>query len=343
MTPLRIGIAGPGAIGQTHADAIRAIPGLQLAAVAGGTHAQRARCAVSGFQTVQEMLAATALDAVAICTPSGAHLAPALASLQAGRHVLVEKPLCTDPAEAALLVRTAAALNLVCATVSQRRLEPQHALLKSLLDTGLLGQTRLIEASVHWFRPDSYYAEKPWRTDPSQGGGSLFNQGIHSLDLMLFLLGPVTRVQAMTGTLGHTLPVEDTCLATLLFAQGAMGLLATSTALPPGRPATLRLFTGLGSCELENDRITRWEFPGVPQPLDGGGTGDGASDPMAIGLAGHIAQWQDFAAAIRHGTPPSSTGQDGFEAVRTVAAIYRSAEQHRAVGPAEFPLDAEPP
>ena len=190
---------------------------------------------------------------------------------------------------------------------------------------------------MHWYRSDAYYAEKPWRGDPAHGGGSLFNQGIHNLDLMLWLFGQAASVQAMVGTLGHAVAVEDTTSANLRFASGAFGSIVTSTALPPGSPAILRVFTDRGSCELVHDTITRWDFPGVEQPADGGGPVSGASDPKAIGVAGHVAQWRDFLAAIREQRPPATSFRDAFDAVRTVAAIYRSASEGRAVSLTEFP------
>ena len=138
--------------------------------------------------------------------------------------------------------------------------------IKALLDAGHLGQPRLIEAAIHWYRSDAYYAEKPWRSEAEHGGGSLFNQGVHNLDLMLWLFGAVDSVQGKTTTLGHAHAVEDTTAALLSFASGALGVIVTSTALPPGRPAMLRLFTDRGSCELANDSIVRWDFPGIAEP-----------------------------------------------------------------------------
>lgn len=337
-SPLRIGLVGPGAIGETHARAIRALDETVLTAIAGGTPEQVAACAdgetVSAYDTTDAMLADAGIDAVVICTPSGAHHDAALAAIKAGQHVLVEKPLCVDPTEAAALVRAADDAAVVCGVVSQRRLEPQHEAIKALLDAGSLGSIRLVEAAVHWYRSDAYYAEKPWRGETGHGGGSLFNQGVHNLDLMLWFAGEVASVQGKTATLGHRLAIEDTTAALLTFASGALGIIVTSTALPPGQPAALRLFTDRGSCELAHDRIIRWDFAGVPQPESPQSAGSGASDPKAIGIDGHVAQWRDFVGAVRQGRKPSVPFRDGFEAVRVVAAIYRSAEDGRAVSPA---------
>ena len=337
MPPLRVGLVGPGAIGEIHARAIRELDETVLAAIAGGMPEQVAACAngeaVAAYDTTEMMLAYARIDAVVICTPSGAHYGATLATIRAGKHVLVEKPLCVDPVEAAALVRAAEGGGVICGVVSQRRLEPQHEAIKALLDAGGLGRLRLIEAAVHWHRSDVYYAEKPWRGETRHGGGSLFNQGVHSLDLMLWFAGAVDSVQGKTATLGHRLAIEDTAAALLTFANGSLGVIVTSTALPPGQDARLRLFTDRGSCELAHDRIIRWDFPGVAQPASPQGAGSGASDPKAIGIEGHIAQWRDFVSAVETGRAPFVPFRDGFEAVRIVAAIYRSAENGRAVSP----------
>jgi predicted dehydrogenase len=339
MPDLRVGLVGPGAIGQTHAAAIAAVPGLVLAAVAGGTPEQLATlpAGVPRFPDAAAMLAGGPLDIVAITTPSGDHFDPARAALARGCHLLVEKPLAVDPGEAARLVALARRAGVVAGTVSQRRLEPQHLDIRAKLASGALGRPRLIEANVHWWRSDDYYREKPWRGEIAHGGGSLVNQGIHSLDLMMWLLGPVHAVTAQTATLGHALPVEDTTAAVLTFASGAIGTLLTSTATPPGRPAGLRLFTDRGSFELAQDQTVRWDFADVPPPPAASGIASGAANPAAIGIQGHVDQWQDFLAAIRDGRPPAVTLQDGCDAVRVAAAIYRAAAEGRSVAVAEFP------
>lgn len=344
MNELTVGLVGPGAIAATHAAAIAAVEGLRLTAVAGGDDAAAGALAATarGFATVEAMLAAAPPDIVVVTTPSGAHFHPARAALEAGCHVLVEKPLCVDPTEAARLVGLAAARGRVAGTVSQRRCEPAHRHIAALLAEGALGRLRLIEADVHWHRSDAYYAERDWRRETAQGGGSLANQGVHSLDLMLFLAGPVAHVSGHAATIGHDIPVEDFTSALLAFASGAQGVLVTTTATPPGRPAGLRLFTDRGACALEQETVTHWDFPGVAPPPPPSAAGSGASDPKAIGVAGHVAQWTDFRDAVREGRQPAITFADGCAAIRVCAAIYRSAAEGRRVALAEFPDSLAP-
>ncbi|MBL8589794.1 MAG: Gfo/Idh/MocA family oxidoreductase [Methylobacteriaceae bacterium] len=333
-----VGLVGPGAIARAHAAAVAAVDGLRLVAVAGrGGEQIAADFGARAFADHAAMLAAGAPDIVVVTTPSGDHFAPAAAALAAGCHVVVEKPLAVDPQEAARLAGLARATNRVCATISQRRYEPAHQAVKALLDSGALGELRLIEADVHWWRSDAYYAEKPWRGEVAQGGGSLFNQGVHSLDLMLFFAGRVERVAAMAATVGHRIDVEDMTAALLRFESGAQGVLVTSTATPPGAEAGLRLFTSRGFCALEQDRIARWTFEGVAAPETTSAGVSGASDPGAIGIVGHVQQWTDIRDAIRASRPAAITFDDGAAAARVVAAIYRAAAEGRHVALAEFP------
>ncbi len=334
MEAIRIGLVGPGAIGAVHRDAIAATEGVVLAAFAGGSPETRARFAATtdaaGHETAEGMIAAGGLDAVVIATPGGLHDAPAGAALAAGLHVLVEKPLATDLDAARALTRLARASGLVCATVSQRRFEPAHRYLHRHLQAGALGRPLLIEAHVHWHRDAAYYAEKPWRRTELHGGGSLFNQGIHSLDLMLWLGGPVRSVIAQTANMDGAEAAETLCQALLVFDSGARGALTTTTATPPGRPATLGLFTDRGHALLHQSAVAEWTLP-VPPPPDAAGPASGAARPLDIGLAGHVAQWRDFRDAIRHRRPPAIGFADGLAAVRTVAAIYRAAATGRRV------------
>lgn len=337
---LTVGLVGPGAIGRTHAAVVGQIDGLELTAIAGG---ERDRVVaefghqISHFDDVETMLSQSRPDIVVITTPSGDHYLPARAALRAGCHVLCEKPLTVDAGEAARLVALAEEKGCVAATISQRRFEPVHQYISRLLASGRLGKLRLIEADVHWWRSDAYYVEKPWRGSLEQGGGSLANQGVHSLDLMLFFAGRVASVAAMTSTVGHAIGVEDLAGALLAFESGAMGVLVTSTATPPGNAAGLRLFTDRGNCAIEQEDVTLWNFEGIPKPPAASGAGSGASDPGAIGLAGHITQWTDFRDAIRAKRAPAIGFTDGAAAARVVAAIYRAAAEQRHVSLAEFP------
>lgn len=329
MAVLRVGILGLGSIGATHARVLSEFTDqVRLTAASGG---QQGRPAEMGHAEVdhvgpEELIEHPHVDLVVICSPSGLHAEHALAALNAGKHVVIEKPLALTVENAEAVVSTAADRGLFLSAISQRRLEPQHVHLKRLIDAGALGRPVLGETFVHWHRDDGYYAHADWRPKRDHGGGSLMNQGVHNVDLLRWLLGPVSAVTGQYATLGHDMDAEDTTVATVRFRSGALGVAVTSTATPPGQPARLALFTSLGGAEFSHTDLVRWDFRGVPPPPALTGVASGAADPTAIGLSGHREQWQDILDSLRTGRTPAVTGEDAVETVRLLCAIYQAAE-----------------
>ncbi|UKJ66142.1 Gfo/Idh/MocA family oxidoreductase [Cellulosimicrobium cellulans] len=344
-----VGIVGMGSIGVLHARALRDLaPRARLVAYSGGA-ALDEDLTPSG-RAVQvapdEVVRHEGVDVVAVCTPSGSHARLALAALEAGKHVVVEKPLAVTVEDAVLVERVARERGLVVSMVSQRRFEPQHQALRRALDDGALGELRLVATHVPWYRDDDYYAAAAWRSSAAEGGGSLMNQGVHNVDLLRWLCGPVESVTAQAGTLARAAgPVapgpgdddtaEDTTVATLRLASGALGVVTTTTATPPGFPATLALHGSRGSVELAQDEVLRWDVPGVPPPASGSSAG-GAADPLAIGHAGHRTQWERVLAALDGAVPPPVGAADAVETVRLLCAIREAAATGRAVRPADL-------
>lgn len=343
-TPLRVGILGYGAIGRTHHRAISECEGVEVVA------ANRSRTdattgeldeALTWCADAEELIDTVDVDVIAICTPSGSHATLAIDALQAGKHVVVEKPLCTELEAGGRAVRLARDSGLLLSVISQRRFEPQHIHLRGLLDKGTLGRPILGEALVRWYRGQDYYDSAPWRGTLADDGGVLLNQAIHVIDLLCWLLGPVAEVSATTATLGHEMEAEDTAVATLRFESGALGVIAASTATRPGLPAELNLFFERGAIGVHDDQIVRWEVPEpASTPPAGGGTGSGAADPAAVTALGHLRQWRDIVAALREGREPAVTGEDGLATAAIVLAAYESARIGRPVRPAAAEIAA---
>lgn len=334
---VRVGLLGLGTIGVSHAKALAELRHrAQLVAFSGG---DGEKAADAGWpeavqSSPQELLAREDLDVIAICTPSGAHAENALAALGSDHHAVVEKPLALTAAEADRIVSLAESRGLSVHVISQRRLEPEVQAVRRALEDGLLGPLRLATTHVHWWRDESYYSAAPWRGDARAGGGSLMNQGAHNVDLLRWLAGPVEAVTAQSATLAHEPGTEDTTVATLRFASGALGLISTSTATPPGSPATLTLHCARGVVEIGQGELLRWDVDGVPAPqIDAAGTGIGvgASDPAAIGIAGHVQQWTEILDAVQEGRDSSIPGRDGAETVRLLEAITAAAATGRTV------------
>lgn len=340
--PFGVGLLGLGTIGTSHARALDALRDrAQLISYSGGTPEQAADTGwpTAEQRTPEEVLADDRVDLVALATPSALHAQQALDALDAGKHVVVEKPLAMTFEDAELVVERATRRGLQIAVMSQRRLEPEVVALREAIEAGQLGAIRLATTHVHWWRDPSYYEDAPWRGE-ANNGGSLLNQGVHNVDLLNWLAGPVQSVTAQQGTLAHATEAEDTTVATVRFTSGALGLISTSTATPPGSPATLTLHCERGVVEIGQGEILRWEVDGVPAPRiepAADTIGVGASNPNAIGIAGHIQQWDDVLTALATQSTPSITGRDGADAVRLLDALTTAAATGRLVTLQENP------
>lgn len=320
---IRVGILGLGAIGRTHARCIAEFgPALELI---GYTSRRDAPSEIVG--AARRMGAADLLreiDLAVVTTASDLHAEHAFAAITAGVGVVVEKPIATTADQARGLVAAWRTSGLFGAAIAQRRFEPQHQEIKTLLDSGVLGTPRLAEVSVCWWRSPDYYAESPWRKK-APGGGVLMNQALHSVDLLVWLLGPARSVTALTGNLAHDLACEDTSVVAVQTTSGAMACIIASTATPPGHPAMLRIHTSRGSFALRQSAVVEWNYPNVASPRGTPGVPGGAARPDAIGLEGHLAQWHDIVDSLTLGRPPAISLADGLDAVELVDASYRSA------------------
>ncbi|MGH8020302.1 MAG: Gfo/Idh/MocA family protein [Opitutaceae bacterium] len=344
-SPVRFAIIGAGAIAAFHARAIAATSGAKLMAV---HHPQRAKAEVfageHGGEPVSELdrlLGRADVDVVCITVPSGLHGDIAIRALEAGKHVLCEKPLEITTARIDAMLAAAERSGKVLAGVFQNRFADGAQHLKRALERGRFGRLSLCSAYLKWWRDPAYYSDSTWRgTKAMDGGGALMNQGVHSVDLLQWLAGMPARVTARVKTLVHDIEVEDSAVACFEFPGGAMGVMEASTACYPGAPRRLEIMGEKGTAILENDRIIQWSFAeGEADDEAVLATGPsenpvgGAADPKAIGMEGHRRVVEDLAGALREGRPPLVSGQEARKAVAVIEAIHRSSETSKPVEP----------
>ena len=334
---MKFGIIGTGSIGRIHAAAIHAMDGGELHSVF--NHRAGAQDFGVTFHTdLAGFLTDPELEIVTIATPSGAHFEPALAALHAGKHVLCEKPLEITTARIDELAAAAEACGRTLAAILNRRFTPAMDAFKAACDGGRFG--RIVSAScyIKWFRDQAYYDSAAWRgTRALDGGGALMNQGIHAIDALLHLAGPVKAVRADTACLAHErIEVEDMAVAMLEFESGARGVIEGSTCSwsAAGHPARVQICGTEGSVFMADERFEVWDFknpePGdeaVQRELTGGAAGGlGANDPKAIACHQHRRNFEEVVAAIRDGREPGTSAREARKAVELIEAIYRSAE-----------------
>jgi UDP-N-acetyl-2-amino-2-deoxyglucuronate dehydrogenase len=328
-----IGLIGAGNISQTHAAAAAQIHAARVVAVCGRTRDRAERIAVhsgaSAYDDLGRFLEHRPMDLVVIGSPSGLHAEQGIAAAQHGLHVLTEKPIDTSTARADRLIAAAARAGVTLGVIFQDRMKPDIARLKALIDAGRLGAPILASASVRWHRPLDYYKGSTWRgIQALDGGGALMNQGVHTVDLLLWLFGPVRRVFGTVATRVHAIEVEDTAVATLEFASGAIGTIEAATSAYPGYARQIALTGSEGTVKLDGDRLAVIDL----RSPDAGdvvaaenAVSAAARSPVVADVSAHRAVFEDFIAAVAGHRQPSCDGAQGRASVAVVEAVYRSA------------------
>lgn len=335
---LGFGLIGYGAVAGMHARALQAIEGVRFVGVAGrngdkaAAFAEKYGGGMAAYGDVAELLKRDDVDVVVIATSSGSHAAYAEAALEAGKHVVVEKPLAMTSRDCDRLIALAERRGLHLAGIFQRRCEPSFELAKRMLDEGRLGRLLLVEAHTPFYRPQSYYDSADWRGTIAEDGGALMNQGIHQIDLLLWYGGEPVAVSGKADTVAHEMEAEDLGAAVVTFAGGTLGVVTASTSLAPGFPPSVKLFGERGAIWLEGSAIVHWSVPDVPAPPEPEKVSvEGGSDPMAISDANHRRQLELIAEAIAAGRAPSPSGREARNAVRLVEAVLESSRTGREV------------
>jgi predicted dehydrogenase len=340
-------IVGCGMIASFHLKALAEIKGARVVAVVDKVPAALERfkdkhklhCAL--YTTLEPALANPEVDIVIVSTPSGAHMEPAVAAAEAGKHVVVEKPLEVTLERCDRIINACDQNKVKLCTIFPSRFADSNRTLKEAIDAGRFGRLTLGETTCKWWRTQEYYDQGGWRgTMALDGGGALMNQAIHNVDLLLWMMGPATAVCGFTALLAHQrIEVEDTAVACLRFKNGALGVILATTSVHPGFPKTIAIHGDRGSAVIEQEDILQWTFtPEVPDDAkvrerfaQKVGASGGSSDPAAISHQGHARQLGDFVEAIQTGRPPLVDGREGRRAVEAILAIYQSQKSGRVV------------
>jgi predicted dehydrogenase len=272
-----------------------------------------------------------------------------VAAARAGKHVIVEKPLEITLKRCDTIIRACEKAGVTLSAIFPSRFHDSSQEIRRAIEAERFGRLTVGDSYVKWYRTQEYYDSGAWRgTWELDGGGALMNQAIHSVDLLLWFMGPVAEISAHTATLAHErIAVEDTAVATLRFANGALGTIEATTSVYPGYLKRIEIHGCSGSAVMEEEDIKAWDFAKkdrrdaaiqrkMSQQKSGGG---GASDPSAIGHHGHMLQFKDVLDAIGNGRRPAVDGAEGRRSVEVILAIYKAAETGRAV---KLPLRSDP-
>ncbi len=338
------GIVGCGAISKAHIESIKLIPEARLVGVV-DKFVEKAKAVGEGegcdyYSDYNDLLKRPDLDIVCVCTPSGLHAEPTIASAKAGKHVIVEKPLEITLEKIDSMIKACEENNVKLATIFPNRFKKATNYLWKKVQDGRFGKLIMGDAYIKWYRTPEYYSTASWRgTWTMDGGGALMNQSIHTIDLLQWMMGKVSSVVAYTDALLHDIETEDTAVAIVRFENGALGVIEGATSLYPGFPNRLEIHGSKGAAILENEKFTTWNFIDsdeqeeneIKRLSEAANKSTSFSDPMAFNFDPHRRQIEDMIAAIKEDRAPFIDGYEGRKAVEIIASIYRSSKEGRPV------------
>jgi predicted dehydrogenase len=338
---VKTGILGTGAIANKHAQAHENI-GFEVVACSNKTESRgrefATRWNAEFIADYRDLCRYPGLDFIDVCTFPDFHLEPVEVCAEIKRPIQVQKPIATNLETARQMLQTARQAGIKLGVVSQHRFDDSVLFLKRALAAGRLGKLLQADAYVKWFRTDEYYARPikgSWRTE---GGGALINQAIHQIDVLLYLMGPISTVNGLwqLGAL-HKIESEDIVNALLSYRSGATGVIQAATAFWPGYTERIEIHGTKGTAIISGDRLTAWDVredekanAADPAPVECD-VASGSSDPMSIRLTSFERQFQDFADSIRTGREPVVNGEEGYRALEVVLGIYQSCLENKSV------------
>jgi UDP-N-acetyl-2-amino-2-deoxyglucuronate dehydrogenase len=336
MAKIRFALVGAGMIGQLHARVISEMADAELVAVC-SRDLERAKALTDqygGEPTVnfEAMIAREDIDAVSICTASGEHALFGIPAAQAGKHVLVEKPIEISLEKADALIQACQDHGVKLGVIFQLRFLDGSREVKEAVERGVIGKLVMADCYMKFYRPQEYYDNSRWKgTVALDGGGALINQGIHGLDLLLHLAGDVASVKAYTAILAHeNIEVEDTCVACVKYANGALGVIQATTSIHPDFQQRIELHGTKGTIVLEGTEetwVSHWEtFDGGKRDVERREVHvSGAHAVLEEGGEGHRRQMDDFITSIQNDGQPQVNGAEGRRSLAVVRAVYASA------------------
>jgi len=335
MTVLKFGIIGAGNSANNITTALKLVPNAKLIAIAARNFEHTHKIAQEHeipnthcFIDYHEMLKIADLDVVIISLPHNLHYNATLDALNAGKHVLCEKPLAINLTQGKEMIAKAQKKHLILGTIFQYRFFDASQKAKEMIDSGQLGQLMHAQVNVLWSRDQDYYDKSPWRGKwATEGGGSLINQASHSIDLMIWLVGKPKTVFGVFGAKTHKIEVDDNAAAVVQFENGVYATIQTSTSLKPGYPSKINIFGTLGMISVDGNSLKYINKDGKEINQDFEKKVDSQNDPKLVSYDALSRQIKDYVDAVQNKRSPLVDGSEGLRAIEVITAIYASAGQ----------------
>jgi len=343
------GLLGAGLVAPFHGDSLTSSDKARLVAVAdlneerGRAFGERYGCTV--YKTLDELLANPEVECVNVLTPNAYHYDAVTAAANAGKHVLVEKPPAMTLRETASMIETCAKNDVKFGVVLQCRVRKPIQAMKAALAEGRFGKPLMCSTYMKWYRSEDYYFSDAWRRSRKSGAGVTIQHAFHYLDLCQYLMGPAKRVDARMENLAHpNVELEDTLLARVDWANGALGVVDASTALWPGTDLRVELNGETGTAIMIGERMDTWQFKDERPEDDeirsygSAAVGTAATGPTDFAYTDHQTVIEDMADAIRQDRAPLITAPTVRPTLEMALAMYLSAKRGE---PVDLPLESE--
>jgi predicted dehydrogenase len=324
-----------------HFSSIEMIPDLELNALCDINSKRLNESAekfkIRGFKNYQELLALPDIDLVVICTPNGLHYKMAMDAFQAGKHVLLEKPIAIQLDEADALIKISQEKGLKFFAVKQVRYNPPVRILRKAILDNHLGKIFSASLVIRWTRPQEYYSESDWRGTSKMDGGTLLNQGIHYVDILQWILGDVATVFGKTDMVSHDIEIEDEAFGILKFKSGAYATIEfTINTYPHNLECSLTVLGEFGSVKLSGsamNEIEFWQVKDFPKPAVPSGF---PPNVYANGLyqgscPNHIFVYQDIVKSFKEKSTNFIDGQEARQSLKIVKRLYESAQLEKEI------------
>ncbi|HEY6220370.1 MAG TPA: Gfo/Idh/MocA family oxidoreductase, partial [Gemmatimonadaceae bacterium] len=282
-----------------------------------------------------KMLKEAPIDVVAICTPSGLHPENGILAAEAGKHVVSEKPMAVTVDAADRLIEACDKAGVRLFVVKQNRLNPPIRLLKRAVERGRFGRIFVANVTVRWQRPQEYYDAEPWRGTWKLDGGAIMNQASHYVDLIQWIVGPVESVVAKTATQARKIEAEDSGVAVLKFASGALGVIEVNVlTYPRNYEGSITVIGETGTVKIGGtavNRVEHWSFAEYDDDDKLVETGAINTSPPTVYGFGHEGYYRNVLAVLRGEAKAETDGRAGRESLALIQAIYESARSGREI------------
>lgn len=278
------------------------------------------------------------VDLVVLTTPSGLHPSQAIAAAEIGVHICTEKPMATCWEDGLAMVRACDLAGVRLFVVKQNRFNSTLQLVKKQIDQGRFGRIALVTVNVFWQRPQSYYDQAAWRGTWKLDGGALMNQASHYVDLLDWLIGPISSISASTATLGRSIEAEDTAALQFRWKSGALGTMSvTMLSFPKNLEGSITILGEFGSVKIGGSAVNQidlWEFKdSSPDDLE---VEKASYQTTSVYGFGHPAYYSNMISTLQGSAESMCDGKQGLKSLEILSAAYESSRSSRVV---HLPLD----